>query len=258
MTVASGPRVPGDEVGIIGFGRCGALAARILSPRYAVLVTDTADRSGEAAALGVGWGDLAAAASRPIVLLAVPIRGLAEAITSVVPHLTPGALVVDVASVKVRPLAWMADRLPASVRRVGTHPLFGPDSVREHGLAGRRIVVCAAEGHEPAAAEVERVARDLGLVPVRATAEDHDRQMASSQALVFLLARSMQRAGIEPAAYGTPSEEGLKAALRLVGGDTEELYEDILRFNPFAADSASRLADALGAEVERLGGAEKP
>ncbi len=206
----------------------------------------------------MAWGDLAAVASKPIVLLAVPIRELAGTIEAAAPHLARDALVVDVASVKVRPLEWMAERLPTWVRRVGTHPLFGPDSVREHGLTGRRIVVCAAEGHEAAAALVEEAARELGLVPVRATAEDHDRQMASSQALVFLLARSMRRAGIEPAAYGTPSEEGLKAALRLVGGDSEELYEDILRFNPFAADNATRLVDALRAEVERLGGAETP
>jgi prephenate dehydrogenase len=244
------------EIGIVGFGRCGQLAARILSPHHAVTVTDLVERSAEAIALGAAWGDIQVAASRPIVLLAVPIRALPEALDAVASHLARDALVVDVASVKMRPMAWMEQRLPPGVRRVGTHPLFGPRSVREVGLGGRRIVICHAPGHEAAADEVEGQARFLGLVPIRASAEDHDREMARSQAIVFLLARSLARAGITPPAYGTPSEERLASALQLVGDDSDELYEDILRLNPFVAETADRLLAAARAEVERLGGAE--
>jgi len=251
----SAPASRGD-VGIVGFGRCGALAARLLAPGREVLVTDVRDRSREAAEVGVRWGDLQAAAGRGTVLLAVPIRELAHALQAIAPHLAPGALVVDLASVKVRPMEWMAEHLPPAVRRVGTHPLFGPDSARDGGVEGRRIVICAAPGHEAAAAEIEEAARALGLVPLRATAEEHDRAMARSQALVFLLSHALTRAGIEPAAFGTPSEEHLAAAMRLVGRDSQELYEDILRLNPFAQGIATRLEISLHAEVDRLGGAE--
>lgn len=241
-----------SEVGIVGFGRCGRLAAEVLSRDRRVVVTDVRDLSADAKALGIAWGDLAAVASRPVVVLAVPIRALPEILAAAVPHLEPDAVVVDLASVKSKPVEWMEARLPAGVARVGTHPLFGPDSVREHGLEGQRIVITPVRGHEAAADRVTRAARALGLEPIVTTPEDHDRQMARSQALVFLVARAVRSAGLGTAELGTPTERRVGSALRLVDDDSRELYEDILVLNPWAAEAAAALREAIGAEIDRL------
>lgn len=241
-----------QEVGIVGYGRCGRLAAEALGERYRVTVTDVRDLSREAGADGVAWGDLAAAAGRPVVLLATPIRTMPAILDAIVPHLRRDALVLDTCSVKVRPLEWMAERLPAGVDWVGTHPLFGPDSVRQQGLAGQRIVICPRSGDGAAAGRVARAARDLGLDPVVVSAEEHDRQMARSQALVFLVARAMRHAGIGKAEYGTPTERRVASALRLVDADSDELYEDILTLNPFARETANSLEAAMREELSRL------
>lgn len=256
--------LPSGELGLVGFGRCGQLAAQVLAPRFAVRAADRIDRSPQASALGVEWVPLAEAASAPRVVIAVPIRVLPYVLDELVPHLRPGALVVDMCSVKVEPVRWMVERLPPTARPVGTHPLLGPDSVREEGLEGQRIAVCAAPGHEKAAAEVAAACRELGLDPVRLDADDHDRRMARSQAMVFLVARSLRRAGIVAgdvrersrlAELGTPSERRFLSILELVEADTEELYEDLIRHNPHAHDIARRLAAAVEAEVDRLIGA---
>lgn len=239
-----------SRVGIVGYGRCGQLAARLLAERFDVVVTDAVDRSAEAEAAGVGWGAMEVVAAQPRVVFAVPIRALARALEAARPHLGDGALVVDLCSVKSRPMAWMADRVPPGVRHVGTHPLFGPDSVSEQGVAGQRIAVCAAPGHEDAAGEVVAIATDLGLDPIEVGAETHDRQMARSQAIVFLLAHAMRRAGLEPAELGTPSERRVYEALALVAGDTDELYQDILAFNPHVPKPVRALCAAMQAEVE--------
>jgi hypothetical protein len=42
------------------------------------------------------------------------------------------------------------------------------------------------------------------------------------------------------------------SALNLTTADTDELYEDILKLNPFAAESARALATAIRSEAERL------
>lgn len=65
-----------DEAGIVGLGRCGQLAARLLRDRYRLTVTDIPDRSAEAASLGVEWGSPESVATKPRILLAVPIRAL--------------------------------------------------------------------------------------------------------------------------------------------------------------------------------------
>ena len=240
------------DLGIVGYGRCGQLAAEILEGDFQVLATDVRDRSGDAAARGVEWGDLAACASRSVVLLAVPIRTIPDVLKAMRPHLRDGATVVDMASVKVEPMRWMAELLPPGVARVGTHPLFGPDSVPDRSVRGQRIVVCEAEGHAGAARSIEIVARRLGLEALRLSAEAHDREMARSQALVFLLARSLSAAGLEGSSYGTNSERRVWSALNLTAADTDELYEDILRLNPFAAESVRALATAIRSEADRL------
>lgn len=240
------------EAGIVGFGRCGSLTAEVLSDRYVVTVTDTRDRSAEAAEAGVRWSDLPTVARKPTVLLAVPVRALPAVLDELAPLLSPDAVVIDLASVKVKPMAWMAARLPAHVQYVGTHPLFGPDSVRANGSAGQWIVVTPARGHEDAAERVVREARDFGLEPIVTSPEDHDRQMARSQALVFLLARAVRSAGLGSAEYGTPSERRVGSALRMVDEDSDQLYEDILTLNPYAAEAAVALREALSAEIERL------
>jgi len=240
------------ELGIVGYGRCGQLAAEVLENDFQVMVSDARDLSSEAAARGVAWGDLEACASRPTVLVAVPIRVMPEVLRGISPHLREGATVVDMASVKMEPMRWMAELLPPGVARVGTHPLFGPDSVPERNIRGQRIVVCEAQGHDAAARSVEVVARRLGLEALRLDPETHDREMARSQALVFLLARALSAAGLEGSEYGTPSERRLWSALHLTTADTDELYEDILRLNPFASEPAHALAAAVQSEADRL------
>jgi prephenate dehydrogenase len=240
------------ELGIIGYGRCGQLAAEVLGTDFQVVVTDVRDLASEAAARGVAWGDLAACASRPTVLLAVPIRKMPAVLKSMAPHLRKGATVVDMASVKVEPMRWMAELLPADVSRVGTHPLFGPESAPERSVRGQRIVVCEAEGYAAAARSIEVIARRLGLEALRLDPETHDREMARSQALVFLLSRALAAAGLEGSEFGTPSERRVWSALNLTAADTDELYEDILRLNPFAPESARALATAVRAEADRL------
>jgi len=239
------------ELGIVGYGRCGRLAAEVLETDFQVLATDARDLSSEAAARGVAWGDLADCASRPVVLLAVPVRTMPAVLDAIVPHVRPGAIVVDMASVKVEPMRWMAETLPAGVARVGTHPLFGPDSALERGIRGQRIVVCEAAGHGVAARSVEIVARRLGLEVLRLDPEAHDREMARSQAVVFLLARALAAAGLEGSEYGTPSERRVWSALHLTSADTDELYEDILRLNPHAPEAARAVAVAVRTEVDR-------
>jgi prephenate dehydrogenase len=240
------------ELGIVGYGRCGRLAAEIRENDFQVVVTDARDLSSEATARGVAWGDLAACASRPTVLLAVPVRAMPDVLRAMVPHLRPGSTIVDMASVKVRPLEWMAEILPPEVARVGTHPLFGPDSVPDRNIRGQRIVICEVEGHTAAARSVEVVARRLGLEALRLDPDTHDREMARSQALVFLLARALSAAGLEGSEFGTVSERRVWSALRLTTADTDELYEDILRLNPFTQEPVLALAAAVRHEAERL------
>lgn len=221
-------------LGLIGLGQFGQLAAKHLKDHFDVLAADAGEGAAQAAAeLGVGFGSAEQAAAREIVVVAVPVRVMRELFVQIAPHLAPGALVVDVGSVKMLPAQWMAELLPGHVDLVATHPLFGPQSAR-NGLAGLRLVVCPIRG--AGADKVAAFGRSLGLTVTVTTAEEHDREMAYVQALTHLIGRSLVNIGIPDEDLKTTSYQHLLELCRLIGDDTFELFTAIQTLNPYAAE----------------------
>ncbi len=233
-------------LGLIGFGQFGQLAARVLKDHFDVLTADAGDGAAKAAAeLGVGFGSVEQAAAREIVIVAVPVRVMRAVFSQIAPHLIPGALVIDVGSVKMLPAAWMAEILPDHVDLVATHPLFGPQSAK-NGLAGLRLVVCPIRGER--ADKVAAFGRSLGLTVTVTSAEEHDREMAYVQALTHLIGRSLVNLNIPDEQLKTPSYQHLLELCGLIGSDTFELFTAIQTQNPFA----SEIAEAFVAEARSL------
>lgn len=130
-----------------------------------------------------------------LVCIAVPpvsvAAGVAAALST---HMH--ATVMDVSSVKARPLAQVEALVADLARFVPSHPLAGselsgPDGARAELFRGRTWVVCP----EPAAASslqwVEALVRACGATPVRMSARVHDRLVAATSHLPQLLASSL-------------------------------------------------------------------
>jgi len=230
------------NLGIIGFGQFGQFAANHLRRIVHVTVWDLRDLRKRAAALGVTWGALADAASRELVLLAVPIAEMPACLEAVVPYLKPGALVMDGCSVKVLPVQWMLARVPAEVEVIGMHPLFGPQSGRA-GVAGLSVVICPARSHRLDL--LRRFLEEMGLVVHLSTPEEHDRAMAQTQALSQYISRGLILADIQDSPLKTPAFELLHRMVGMLKPDSKELFEDMHRFNPFAAEERRKLLEAL-------------
>lgn len=230
------------NLGLIGFGRFGQFAARHLRSRLHLFVWDLRDQRKKAASLGLTWGTLEEAASCQVVLLAVPIAEMPTALAQVVPWLRPGALLMDVCSVKMVPLEWMLAAAPAEVEVLGAHPLFGPHSGRS-GIEGLSIVLCP--GRTGRTAMVERFLEEMGMNVAVTSAEEHDREMARAQALTHFVARGLAAAGVTDQRLKTPSYERLLRVVETLTRENSELYRDIQTYNPFAAEARARLLDEL-------------
>jgi len=220
-------------LGLIGFGQFGRLAASLLAPTFDIVVCDTAALDGDIRAAGLRPGSLEEAASCEVVVIAVPVSAMEAVFKAISPHLRPGALVVDVGSVKVLPVKWMLESLPAHVDIVATHPLFGPQSART-GLEGQRLVVCPVRGDRHH--RIVELAQSLGLTPSIATPEEHDREMAYVQALTHLIGRALVNLEIPDEMLKTRSYQHLLDLCGLVGGDSFELFRAIQTQNPYASD----------------------
>ncbi len=248
---------PKDEarptVGIVGFGAFGRLIATHLRSHVSLVAYDPATAMlGWDDAFGVAHADLATAAACDIVILATPVDRLAAAMIDCRANLRPGALVLDVCSVKVIPAQLMRDLLPDTVEAIGAHPLFGPQSGRD-GIVGLKMALCPI--HTPAAARsrVRRIAafarKALGLKVFITTPEAHDREAAMVQGLTHLIAKVLVQMEPLPTRMTTASFDRLMQAVDMVRYDAAEVFLAIERLNPYAVDVRNRFFN-LSAQLQ--------
>ncbi|MGH9339066.1 MAG: prephenate dehydrogenase/arogenate dehydrogenase family protein [Acidobacteriota bacterium] len=219
------------EIGLLGFGRFGRMAYHHLCRGKQLRVYDTDSRK---------LADIPEAASfegtvrSGLVLLCVPISAIEDTCKKMAPLLREGQIVVDTCSVKQYPVSLMLAHLPPFVEILGTHPLFGPDSGQE-GIAGLKIGVCRIRISDESYQMIRRYLESLHLVIIETDPEEHDRQIAKSQAIFHLLAQAMKRLGWDGQAISTPGPENFFRLVRMVQHDTEQLFLDMERENPYAA-----------------------
>jgi prephenate dehydrogenase len=234
------------SLGLIGLGAFGSFCLPHLAPFFALRLHDAGrDLALVAARHGAVIADLAAAAACDIVVLAVPLDALADVARRIAPHLAPGALVIDVCSLKLAPLAILRDALPGHVEIIGTHPLFGPQSGRD-GVAGQRIAVCGA-GSSRQRALVHFLRYRLGLAVIETVPEEHDRQVAYVQGLTHILARAILAMDLPPLTLTTTTFDHLMRMVDTVRHDSDQLFRAIVADNPFTGEVKEKLLSALAA-----------
>ncbi|HUY68703.1 MAG TPA: prephenate dehydrogenase [Alphaproteobacteria bacterium] len=238
-----------DTLGIIGVGAFGELAVKHLAPHFDLVFYDpNRDLSSLACEHGGRVGNIEDAAGCKIVLLAVPVQRMQQVLIEIAPLVRKDAIVVDVASVKIRPVEMMRELLPSTVQIVGTHPLFGPQSGK-NGIAGLNIVVCPVRGD--VAGTVRRFCREqLGLQVFQTTAEAHDQEMAYVQGLTHLLSKVVVELNLPAHRFRTKTYCLMQQMVGMVRYDSDELFRAIERENPYAAE-AKRSFFAAARRVEK-------
>ncbi len=235
-------------IGLMGFGRFGKLTARYLAVDHTVYVYNRSGKEKEIAAVGAVAAGLKLVCAQPIIVLCVPISRLQEMLTVIAPRLSPASMVVDVCSVKTLPVQWMRDILPATIPILATHPMFGPDSAADT-LTGRKIVLCPVRLPPERYACIRDYLAAKGLVLMETTPEAHDRQIAVTLALTHFIGRSLSRFGAPALEIDTEGYQRLRHILGVVENDTWELFQDMHRYNPFAAETRRTFMSAM-ADIE--------
>lgn len=250
------PERPRPSIGVIGLGAFGRLIVTHLAVHFRLFGYDPAPPT---VLPGVTLCDLPTAARCDIVILAMPAPALGPVIALINPHLRPGALVLDVCSVKVIPAQIMREQLPDHVDIVGTHPMFGPQSARG-GVKGLKIVICPIRGRR-ARSIAAFLRHELGLQAMIATPEEHDREAAMVQGLTHLIAKVLVEMEPLPRRMTTSSFDLVMRAVDMVRYDAPEVFYAIERMNPYAPDVRRRffaLAAELAENLEKNGGKSDP
>jgi prephenate dehydrogenase len=247
---------------VIGTGLIGTSVAMALHRRKVeVLLEDVDPVNAAMAASRIGHRLPAAATDPKLVVVATPPDHLGEAIANAL-RAHPDAVVTDVGSVKVKPLADLRSAVLATgdlARYVGGHPMAG--SERSGPLAaaadlfdGRSWAVTPHHESRPSALEaVEALVTACGAVAVHLTPEEHDAAVARTSHLPHLMAAmTAGRLQDAPSQHLALSGQGVRDVTRIAAGDPR-LWRQIVSANSSAlrdllrevSEDLSRLIAAL-------------
>ena len=227
-----------NRVSIIGFGRFGAMLHSLLSKGFEVDVFDknSIDNS------DVNEVSLEDALQNETIFIAVPIRDFENLVKDISKKISSGKTVIDVCSVKVFPKKVMLDNLSNQTDIIATHPLFGPDSLKDSGSVMTMESVRNTFGRYDFWKNYFE-SQNISIEEI--SAEEHDMMAARSQGLTHFVGRVIDDFGTNQTRIDT---EGYKALHKLVNqtcNDTWELFEDIQNFNPFTEKMISELNESF-------------
>lgn len=249
-----------NSLAVIGLGAIGgSLAWQARLAGIPSVVGFSPDRQDSVQALkSSAVHDIADSAGRAVkgaelVVLAAPPAAIMTLLGQIAPHLAPGALVTDVASIKA-PIMARAAEVGLGNRFAGGHPFAGThvagwSGARPDRLKGAVVYICASEPDGDAAArEVMNFWETvLEAHPVRIDARVHDQQLAWTshlpQAVASALAHTLSQ---ESPLRGVSLGSGARDTTRLAASPAQ-MWVDIFLLNRGpVAEALARTQGELG------------
>ncbi len=234
------------KISIVGYGAFGKLMARVLSRNFDVSVysrslkPDGKDKYAH-------FVSLENLKESDMIIFSVPVQFLEDAIKSLKKNakVPDSTYILDVSSVKEYPMKIMKKYFPNNPR-LGTHPIFGPQSYKKYGLKGSKIVLCNDNFAKKDYLAIKRFLENkLGLKVIEKSAREHDKEMALVQGITHFIGRALAEMNIKDFDTGTFSYKHLIELKDLLKDDSWELFETIQNFNKHTVKERERLVKIL-------------
>ena len=190
-----------NRIAIVGVGLIGssfALAAKRGHPSISILGVDASETAlAQARARGAidVTGTFEQAARADLILIAIPVGQMADALDCLAPHLAAHTVIIDAGSTKRNVMAAAAAALGARAGQfVACHPIagrerHGPNAADETLFVGKHVVLCAAPENPHAALQMARDAWQMvGANVLDMPASAHDEVFAAVSHLPHMLA----------------------------------------------------------------------
>lgn len=251
--------IDGHKVAVLGLGLIGGSIARELAARGVHVAGYDADSSTLDDACAVRAvhqrleASLAGLESATIVVVAVPVSAIHDALTRASTHLRHAALVMDVGSTKRTALA-VAQSLGIAGQFVGSHPMTGDhrsgwSAARQGLFAGATVYLCPTEITRAAPlALAHELWAALGARPEIIDAGAHDARVALTSHLPHAasaaIALVLSKASVELSELGPGGRDVVRIA-----ASSPDLWAAIAIDN---ADAILGALAALGSELTRF------
>ncbi len=239
-----------EAIGLIGFGRFGQLLYKFIANDYIVTIYDPhQQRNPELETYP--FASLDEVAYNPLVIIATPISAIESVARNIASLVRPETVVMDVCSVKNYPLNILNEYLPEYTEIIGTHPLFGPQSVK-NTLRGKTVVLCPFYASSKSVNVIKDFWKKMGIRTISMAPMEHDRIMAWTLALSHFLGRGLGRLELPSVKLATRDYRILRQLIDLVNQDTIQLFQDMHRFNPYTREMRRKVLKELRELNEEL------
>ena len=240
-----------NNIAIVGYGRFGALLCDLLAPNYEIAVVENEpSRRSVAREKSLRLIELQDLPGFDTVIFAVPISLFENVVAAAAKYISNDQLVMDMCSVKVHPARVMQKYLPGA-KLIATHPMFGPDSASK-GLSGLQVAICPLRANEAIIQEVCSLWESLGLDVIMTTPEAHDQDSVLSQAFTYSIANIILGMHLADVKLTTRSFNDITDVARLSANDSDQLFHDMLFYNPYFQTMKQNLIASIGSTMDRL------
>jgi prephenate dehydrogenase len=245
-----------SRVSVLGLGLIGGSLVHAIRHSGLDVVGFDIDPQTAAAASASGFPvaptDAAAVHGADLVVLAMPLPQVPDALQSLAPHLAPGAVLTDVGTLKSPVLAAVRQFTPDATF-VGGHPLAGTE---ESGWGATDpmlfrdapwTLTVEPDTDLDAWLRLAELVCDLGAKPVPATAEDQDAAVARVIGLPHVLAEALALTGLAGGPLGLSLAAGSYMSGSRVARTRPDLVATWCDGNP---SLVTALDDVIGRLVE--------
>lgn len=232
------------KVAIIGYGRFGELLARLCANEFDVCIVESdLKRAKGATRAGYKCVTMEYAKNVDYIFLAVPISEIEKILIELSPLVNSRQVVIDTCSVKVHPVKLMKKYLKTA-QILGTHPMFGPDSAKK-GLKGLQIAICPINIKSENLQSIKDFWANKDVTVIETTPEDHDKDAAYSLAFTHTIAKIIVGTNIPDVRLTTRSFNDITEIALLTAKDTDQLFHDMLFYNPYFSEMKKKLEDSV-------------
>ena len=229
-------------IGVYGLGRFGSFWADCLAKRFVVKAySRNPTRPTPTRVQRVSEDEVLLCDA---LFLCVAISSMSAVLERIADRIPASTLVLDTCSVKVEPIRLMQSILPESIRVIGTHPMFGPDSGKS-GVEGLPLCFCPARVSESVSERWRTIFQSMGLAVFERSPEEHDREAAYTQGVTHFVGRVLGNLGLVQSEISTLGYQKLLDIIEQTCNDPMQLFLDLQRFNPYTGEMHDRLTAAL-------------
>lgn len=242
------------KIGIVGYGDFTRVLIEHLSPFAEIVVSSRANPEGDAG-YSARFASNEEVLAQTIIIPSIPAQFIDSFFAEHKHLVNPHALVIDVASVKIKPVEALQRRLPETCQIIGMHPMFGPASIAKNDgkLSGLKCAFSSVRASETVEQEVTDFLRNkLGLWLIHKTPEQHDLEMAYVQGLSHFIGHVLSEMNIPDSELSTLAYDDLIDMKNIQGSDSWDLFCSIVDGNPYAKEVQDQFISSYKAVRKQL------